>query len=198
MGAARSKVPGAAVFVCCLWVLQRYLGLLEFDRQQVLSGEIWRIWTGHLVHTTSSHFVLNIVAAIIVYFTFFTRIKYGELLLYSFVFAALISVTLLCIYPSLGWYNGLSGLLHALVAYFSVRLARDGDEIFWAGLVIVWVKVLVEAIRAHSGYESVVGDMTIITEAHLIGACFGTVTAFICMAHWRGKDKPERRQIEVQ
>jgi len=198
MGSARDKVLGAAVFVYCLWVLQSYLGVLEFDRQQVLTGEIWRIWTGHLVHTNSSHFALNIVAAIIIYFTFFTRIKLGELLLYGFVFAALISVTLLCIYPSLGWYNGLSGLLHALVAYFSVRLARDEDKIFWAGLIIVWVKVLVEAIRAHSGYESLVGDMTVITEAHLIGAFFGTVTAFICMAHWREKGKPERRQIDAQ
>lgn len=198
MGSARDKVLGAAVFVYCLWVLQSYLGVLEFDRQQVLTGEIWRIWTGHFVHTNNSHFALNIVAAIIIYFTFFTRIKLSELLLYGFVFSALISVTLLYIYPSLGWYNGLSGLLHALVAYFSVRLARDEDKMFWAGLVIVWVKVLVEAIRAHSGYESLVGDMTVITEAHLIGAFFGTVTAFLCMAYWRGKCKPERRQIEAQ
>lgn len=198
MDASRDKVLGAAVFVCCLWALQSYLGVLEFDRQQVLSGEIWRIWTGHLVHTNISHFALNIVAAIIIYFTFFTRIKSGELLLYGSVFATLISVTLLCIHPSLDWYNGLSGLLHALVAYFSVRLARDEDKIFWAGLVIIWMKVLVEAIRAHSGYENLVGDMTIITEAHLLGAFFGTVTAFICMAHWRGKGKPERRHVEAQ
>jgi len=197
MGSARHKVLGAAVFVYCLWVLQSYLGVLEFDRQQLLSGEIWRIWTGHLVHTNSSHFALNIVAAIIIYFTFFTRIKLGELLLYGFVFAALISVTLLCIYPRLGWYNGLSGLLHALVAYFSMRLARDENKLFWTGLIIVWVKVLVEVIRAHSGYESLVGDMRVITEAHLIGAFFGTVTAFICMAHWREKGKPERRQVEA-
>ena len=198
MGFARDNVLGAAVFVYCLSVLQSYLGALEFDRQQVLTGEIWRIWTGHLVHTNSSHFALNIVAAIVIYFTFFTKIKLGELLLYGFVFATLISVTLLCIYPSLGWYNGLSGLLHALAAYFSVRLARDEDKLLWVGLAIVWVKVSVEAIRAHYGYVSLVGEMTVITEAHLLGAFFGTVTAFICMAHWRGKDKPERRQIEVQ
>lgn len=198
MGAAWDKVLGAVVVVYCLWVLQSYLGVLEFDRQQILSGEIWRLWTGHLVHSNSSHFALNIMAAVIIYFTYITRIKSGELLLYSSVFALLISVTLLCIYPSLGWYNGLSGLLHALVAYFSVRLAREEGKIFWAGLVIVWVKVLVEAILAHSGYENLVGDMTVITEAHLIGAFFGTVTAFICMAHLRGQGKPERGQIEAQ
>lgn len=197
MGATREQVLATTVFVCCLWVLQSYLEVLEFNREQILSGEIWRIWTGHLVHTNISHFSLNIVAAIIIYFTFFTKIKSYELLLYGFVFAALISVTLLCIYPSLGWYNGLSGLLHALVAYFSVRLAIDEDKVFWVGLVLLWIKVLVEAIRSHFGYENLVGDMAVITEAHLIGAFFGTVTALICIAHWRGKSKHKRRQIEA-
>jgi rhomboid family GlyGly-CTERM serine protease len=193
MGSARGKVLGAAVLVSCLWVLQSYWEVLEFDRQQILSGEIWRIWTGHLVHTNSAHFALNITAAIIIYFTFFTRMKSGELWLYSFVFAALISVALLLIYPNIDWYNGLSGLLHALVAYSSLRLARDGDKMFWAGFFMVWVKVLLEVIRAHSGYETLVGDMTVITEAHLMGAFFGTVAVFICNEHWRGKGKPERR-----
>ncbi|MCW9058877.1 MAG: rhombosortase [Gammaproteobacteria bacterium] len=185
MDSARYKVLVAAVFVYCLWVIQGYSELLEFDREQVLSGEIWRIWTAHLVHTNSSHFTLNLAAAIIIYFSFFTRIKLDELLMYGFVFSGLISVTLLGFYPSLDWYNGLSGLLHALVAYFSVRLARAEDKLLWAGLVIVWLKVLIEAIRAHSGHETLVGAMTVITDAHLIGAFFGTVTAFICMAHWR-------------
>lgn len=198
MGSAMNKALGAAVFVYCLWVLQSYLGVLEFDRQQVLNGQIWRIWTGHLVHTNSSHFVLNIMAAMILYFAFFKTIQVGELLLYGFVFAALISVTLLCIYPSLSWYNGLSGLLHALVVYFSVRLARDENKIFWAGLIAVWVKVFVEAIRAYSGFESLVGDMIVITEAHLIGAFFGTLIAFIRIVHLRARSKPERRKIESQ
>ena len=172
--------------------------MLEFDRQRILSGEIWRIWTGHLVHTNNSHFAQNIVASIIIYFTFFTAIKLSELLLYSFVFAALISVTLLCIYPSLGWYNGLSGLLHALAVYFSMRLARNKDNIFWVGLGIVWVKVLIESIRAYSGYESLIGDMKVITEAHLIGAFFGTATAIICMVHLRSKGNSGHSQIEAK
>jgi rhomboid family GlyGly-CTERM serine protease len=187
VGTVVNRMAGAALFVGCLWVFQRYLEVLEFDRQQVLSGEVWRIWTGHLVHTNIPHFSLNSVAAVIIYFTFLTRIKVGELLLHSFLFTTAISVTLLYIYPSVVWYNGLSGLLHALVACFSVRLARDEDKVFWAGFVFVWIKVLVEAVLAHSGHENFVGAMRMITEAHLIGTFFGAVTAFACMAHWKRK-----------
>ena len=187
MGAAKANVLGTTVFISCLWVLQHYLGMLEFDRQQILSGEVWRIWTGHLVHTNNAHFLLNSVAAIILYFAFFTKIKLSELLLFGFVFASLISVTLLCLYPYLDWYNGLSGLLHALVAYFSMLLAKNEDKMFWAGLAIVWAKVLFEATRASLGYKNMLGDMTVIIDAHFIGVFFGTIIAFICMMDWREK-----------
>ena len=198
MASTMAKFLSTAVFFYCLWLLQSYPGLLEFDRQQILSGDIWRIWTSHLVHTNNSHFVLNITAAVIIYFTFLTGIKLGELLLYSFVFATLISVTLWNIYPNIVWYNGLSGLLHALVAYFSIRLASDEDKVFWAGLAIVWGKVLIETIRAQSGYENLIGEMTVITEAHLIGVFFGTATAIICLTYFRDKGNSEHKQIEAR
>ena len=185
---------GAAVFVGCLWALQGYLGVLEFDRQQVLSGEFWRLWTGHLVHANMAHFALNVAAALAIYFMFFTRVRPGELVLYGFLFSALISVTLLSVYPDLVWYNGLSGLLHALVACFSIRLASRGKaRIFWAGLAIVWAKVLLEALHFRSGQENLLGDLTVISEAHLVGAFFGTLVAFVCLPYWRAKNKTGAR-----
>jgi len=181
VGQARNKVLGAAVFISCLCALQSFTVVLELDRQKVLSGEIWRIWTGHLVHTNLSHLSLNIVAALFVYFAFFSKIRLGELLACAFVFTPLISVALLCIYPEIEWYNGLSGLLHALVAYCSIRMARDGDMVFWLGLGIVWLKVLAEAIGANAGTQNLIGDMTVVVEAHLIGVFIGTIAAIISM-----------------
>ncbi len=156
------------------------------------------MWTGHLVHTNRLHLSLNIVAALVIYFAFFTKIKLGELLAYGFFFTALISLGLLCIFPILDWYNGLSGLLYALVIFFSIRLARNGRAVYWIGPGIVWLKVLAETTRANLGYENLIGDMTVITDAHLIGACIGTIAAIIGMVFWRGKDFPECRRNEVQ
>ncbi len=189
---------GCAAFVLCLLALQSFSGALELDRQQVMSGEIWRIWTGHLVHTNMVHLSLNVVAALVIYFTFFTKIKLGELLAYSLVFTALISIVLLYIYPGLDWYNGLSGLLHALVIFFSIRMVRDAGMVYWIGPGVVWLKVLAETIRAHLGYENIIGDMTVITDAHLVGAFIGTVMAIIGMVFWCGKDLLECRQGEVR
>lgn len=196
MSASWNKVLGGAVFVFCLLTLQNFSGALELNRQQVLSGEIWRIWTGHLVHTNMPHLGLNILAALVIYFAFFIKIKWSELLACGFIFTPLISVALLLIYPELYWYNGLSGLLHALVAFFSIRQIRNGNTVFWVGLGIVWLKVLTETTRANLVYENMIGDMTVITEAHLIGASIGTMAAIMGLAFWRGTGQPERRKIE--
>ena len=198
MSPANTRLLGIVLFFYFLWLLQGFSGALEFDRQQILSGDIWRIWTGHLVHTNNSHFALNIASAIILYFVFFTEIKPGELLLCSVAFASLISATLLCIYPDIAWYNGLSGLLHALVAYFCLRLAGEKDKVFWVGLAILWGKVLIETLRTHSGYEHRLGDMTVITESHLIGVIIGTATAIIFRIHFRGNRNTGEKQIEAQ
>ena len=194
MLALRNKILGAVVFVFSLCALQYFSELLELNREQVLAGELWRIWTGHLVHTNVLHMALDSLAALGLYFAFFSTIKLSQLLVYSFVFAPLISVSLLYFYPELDWYNGLSGLLHGLVAYFSLRLIRNGETLYWIGLAGVWLKVAVETTRASLGYESLIGSMLVISEAHLTGVFVGTVSALVGMVFWRAVDPVEREK----
>lgn len=184
-----TRILISILFFTCFWTMQSYSEILEFNRKQILLGEIWRIWTAHLVHTNITHLLLNISATLIIYFGFFSKIKSGELLLSWFIFSALISIILLYIYPNIAWYSGLSGLLHALVSYFCIRLATNRNNIFWLGLMIVWIKVLVETICAYFGNQSLINDMIVITEAHLIGAFVGTITAFIYRCHQYRKNQ---------
>lgn len=64
---------------------------------------------------------------------------------------------------------------------------------FWVGVAVVWAKVLIETIRAQSGYEHRIGDMTVITEAHLIGAFIGTAVALIFLMYFRSKGNSEHK-----
>lgn len=176
------KMAGGAAFALFLWALQSYSGALELDRQQVLAGQIWRIWTGHLVHSSVLHYSLNIAAALVIYFVFFSTIRLWELLVSSILFGAGISVALVYIESGLAWYSGLSGLLHALVVYFAIRLPRESCNLYWIGAGLVWLKVLVETSRVNLGYEYYMGDMMIVTEAHLFGVLIGTSAAIITSA----------------
>ena len=175
MNNKRNTVLICAVFIILLLTLQNFSTELELDRYHVLSGEIWRIWTSHLVHSNMTHLLLNMAAALFIYFSFFTQITLSELLACSLTFSALISVALLFFLPNLDWYNGLSGLLHALVAYFSIRLSMK-TKMYWIGVGLAWIKVLTEATTNFSG-TYLVHDINVITEAHLIGNFIGTLFA---------------------
>lgn len=179
MDLAAKKTLGLVVFFICLWPLQNFPDLLEFDREKIFNGEIWRIWTAHFVHSNGLHFALNMSVALPLYWLCITAIKKHQLLLCSIVFSTLISIILLLGQPHIDWYNGLSGLLHALATYFFVLLAISRDKMFWGGLILIWLKVLSELIGLHYGHESLIGNMRVITEAHFIGAIIGTLSAFL-------------------
>lgn len=176
---SRTSPVGVGLFLLFLYLLQSYVAVLEFDRQQILAGQVWRLWTGHLVHSHLTHLALNGITAVALYFVFMTRIQAAELLLCAFMFAFVISIILLCQYPSLAWYNGLSGLLHAVVAYFCLRFADTHNKLYWLGFLFVWIKVVLEMLAMQKGYQSELLGMTIITQAHFIGVCIGTFSASV-------------------
>ena len=39
---------------------ETYCATFEFDRLAILGGEFWRIWTGHLVHFSAQHAIIDI------------------------------------------------------------------------------------------------------------------------------------------
>ena len=176
---SRTNLLRVGLFFLFLYLLQSYVAALEFDRQQILAGQVWRLWTGHLVHSHLTHLALNGITAVALYFVFMTRIQAAELLLCAFMFAFVISIILLCQYPSLAWYNGLSGLLHAVVAYLCLRFADTHNKLYWLGFLFVWIKVVLEMLAMQKGYQSELLGMTIITQAHFIGVCIGTFSATV-------------------
>ena len=188
----RSRVLGAFAiafaFVAVVGPLQRFPEALEFQRQSILSGQLWRLWTGHWVHANTAHFLLNISVALLLYFAFFRTMKMLELLATGIVFSALISGALLLFMPELDWYNGLSGLLHAWVVYASIRRIQAGEVLYWLGPVLVWAKVLFEASSLGGWSGRVLDGVNIITEAHLIGALVGTLAGIAMLALFRHRN----------
>lgn len=179
--ASRGQLAGILLFALALYALQHYVAALEYDRQQILFGQVWRLWTGHFVHSHLTHMALNGVSAVAMYSLFMTRIKPLELVICGAVFPLLISVALLMFYPGLEWYNGLSGLLHAYAGYVCMRFASSQSKLYWLGLAMLWAKVLSEAWRASAGYQGELAGMTIVTQAHLVGAALGTLSGVVCL-----------------
>lgn len=177
----RAKNIGLVLVVLCWIGLQYGAADLEFDRQRILSGQLWRLWTGHFVHSHWLHFSLNGAAVLALYVIFIERFRVSDVLLSMLLFPLVISCTLLIFYPYLAWYNGLSGVLHAVVGYACIRFAFTRSGWYGLGFFILWGKVLLELLQHYQGYSYELAGMMVITQAHFIGAVVGTLIGLVVL-----------------
>jgi rhomboid family GlyGly-CTERM serine protease len=95
-----------------------------FDWVAIADGEIWRLVTGHWVHSDPSHAFWNIAALILMGLLFERRLQ--SLLLKSlFVGTVAVDAWLWWGDASLAYYCGLSGILNSLLVVGLVRLWQD-------------------------------------------------------------------------
>ena len=82
---------------------------LEFDRQAILQGQLWRLITGNLVHWSVEHFLLDVGPFLIVGLLYErpVRRQYPWFLLGS---ALAIGASVLVFLPAVETYRGLSGV----------------------------------------------------------------------------------------
>jgi rhomboid family GlyGly-CTERM serine protease len=172
------SLTGMTVLVLVVLLLQ-FLGLaeeLEYLRP-LLPSEPWRLLTGHWVHLSWLHAVLNGVALLLLERLFQHRLKPSEQWLVLTAAPLVISLAFWIALPELIWYRGLSGVLHAL--YFAgcvTWLATAAGHARWlpgAALAGGVIKVLLEQPwDATFPFQEWLGA-AVVPQAHLIGALLG-------------------------
>ncbi|MGH8196756.1 MAG: rhombosortase [Steroidobacteraceae bacterium] len=150
--------------------------LLEY-RRPLLTSEPWRLITGHFMHLSLVHAMLNCVALLLLGRLFADRLRVGETWLVLGAAPLLISLAFWVALPELTWYRGLSGTLHAL--YFAgcvVWMASTAGRDRWlpvAALLVGVIKVLLEQPwDASFPFRQWLGA-AIVPQAHLIGTVIG-------------------------
>ena len=154
---------------------------LEY-RRPLLAPEPWRLVTGHFVHLSLTHAMLNGVALLLLGRLFADRLRDNEFWIVLGAASLLISLTFWTAMPELIWYRGLSGTLHAL--YFAGCVAWLGaskGNARWlpvAALVGGALKVLLEQPWDSSfPFRQWLGA-AVVPQAHLIGAIIGLGAGF--------------------
>lgn len=101
---------------------------LEYRREELLAGEIWRLWSGHLVHFSALHALQDGLAGILLTFSLLHWWNGRCLLLRLLVLAPLISLVLLLGVPDMAIYRGASGLDMALLGMLLRLLATTRPD----------------------------------------------------------------------
>lgn len=142
---------------------------LVFDRQAILQGEIWRLVTGHWVHSDVEHLAWNLMAFGLLGYMIETC--YGHFKLYAALIAGMFSVTV-CVWffvPDLDFYCGLSGVLNTLLFVLLIEgWLTSRSCIFPLVAVGASVKIAFELFQ-----HSAILTQTLwpsVPEAHLAGA----------------------------
>jgi len=158
---------------------------LEYRRSLLLS-EPWRLLTGHFAHLSLLHAMVNGVALLLLAQLFAGRLRSSDQWAVLAVAPLIISLVFWVAMPGLGWYRGLSGVLHAL--YFAgcvVWLLTAGGRDRWlpiAALAGGAIKVLLEQPWNDSFPWARWLGATVVPQAHLIGGLVGAATGLLLAA----------------
>ena len=111
--AAFAVALAGAALLLLLQAMPDVHSVLEY-RRAALATEPWRLLTAHIVHINWTHAAVNAAAWLVLARLFEQQIDAKRQLLSLLVGAAFISLSLAAFYPSIEWYRGASGALHAL------------------------------------------------------------------------------------
>ena len=100
-----------------LWLIGDSATLaLQYDRAAIAAGGWWRLLTAHLVHLDLHHLLLNELGLVLIWALFAADFDAVDWLIVALAGALAISCGLWWLSPTVTWYVGASGVLHAIMA----------------------------------------------------------------------------------
>lgn len=147
----------------------RLTELLAYDRTAILSGALWRIWTGSWVHLGGIHYALNAASL-----AAFSALCPEALCLRDWVLRwsllpAAVGMGLLLFAPSVQQYVGLSGVVYGLLFLGLGREAAQGGRFAWACLAFLTLRIATEFVPGTLAFEQHLIGGRVIAASHVFG-----------------------------
>ena len=176
-------VAGVALAAGLVQSLPGLRPILIYDRLALGQGQLWRLWTGHLVHFGWPHLVVDTGLLLIVgWFAerrhpAFTR---GAL----WLMPVFISGWLYWLDPAMARYGGLSAVNLGLLLYVAAQgWRRDWTDWFWPAVIAAYVGELAfEYYRGGTGGGAIRFDdasVRVATSAHVASAVYALLALAI-------------------
>lgn len=150
--------------------------LLIYDRDQILAGEFWRLFTGHFVHLSREHLLWDIAAFAIIGALIEGSEMRGRFGLLCLIAPWLISIGSLLLEPQMYRYAGLSALGMAGLVLFALR--QNSRLLGVTLLTVAAAKITFELTTSASIFiDTVNPEIRVAPLSHLTGALVGAVFA---------------------
>ena len=198
----RSLVVAAAALVAA--AIHRGVSLLAYERDAILNGELWRLWTGHLMHASPYHLLWNVLPLIALGLLWEPLLKRGFWCLLG-VSSTLVSAGLVVFDPALVGYVGLSGALNGIWIGGTLLAARGegalgnrrGQLLFTAFVMLDLAKIAFEAWTGTPVFtETQSLGIRSVPLAHALGA-LGGMLWFLALRRAEHGQGPEPIKTEI-
>jgi rhomboid family GlyGly-CTERM serine protease len=170
--------------------------VLQFDRAEILAGEVWRLATCHLTHWNVEHLQWDLLMFVVLGAACEMRSP-RRMWLCTGLAAASVSLLVFYRFPGCGAYRGLSGIDTALFVLLGIDLMREARRqrqpaLFLAigGLLLGFLaKTAYEAVTGHAFFvdQSAAGFDLLVWD-HIVAAAVGAAIAFGA-GMWRRPDQ---------
>lgn len=168
---SRDAVPIALLVGCVATELfgDAGRGWLRYERAAVLAGEAWRLLSGSVVHLGPRHLVLNLAALVALWALAPAAVR-GRRGALAIAGGALgVGAGLLVFAPAVGWYVGVSGVLHGLLAVAARDLVRARDALGIPLALLLLAKLIWESGAGPLPFTAQAAGGPVIVVAHLYG-----------------------------
>jgi len=164
------------VFVFCPGLRAAFV----YNRAAIAQGELWRVWTGHLVHFGWTHYLADGSLFVVIGWALErSNPLCGKISLILLPMA--VSASLFWFDPSMNVYGGLSGVNVGLLVFLACRgWQRNWFDWFWPAILGIHVMEVILEIRNHgTGGGAIRFDdpsIHVATVAHIGGVIYGVAT----------------------
>lgn len=169
----------ALVGLICLLELvpSTWTGQLSFDQNAILSGAVWQMVTGHLVHSNLNHLLLNLAGLLAIWALHGDYYRWRSLTILTLVSAVLNSFMLIGLSP-IEHYVGLSGVIHSYFAWGCIQDIQRKEKTGWLLLVGLIGKIIHEQLTGGSLDVAELIETSVAIDSHL----FGVLSGLLCAA----------------
>ena len=155
---------------------------LRYDREGILNGELWRVFTAHLVHLGWNHLLMNLAGLFLIWALFGRMLSNRAWIAVLLLAAVAITLGLLFFNPLIRWYVGLSGVLHGMFLTGALLSIYAGYRAEILLLVFIIAKLAWEQHNGPLPGSAAMAGGNVLVDAHLYGAIAGVLAAMFFIA----------------
>lgn len=164
----------------------------SYNREAIMSFQLWRALTGHFSHFRGMHLLLNLAGVWFLWLLFaeyFTGWRFWFLIIYLVIS---VSCLMLLLSPEIETYVGFSAVLYGLFIWGALEDLRIHKWLACLVLVVLFTK---------TGYEyacqstNITGDISVATDTHFYAVLLATVLHTILRFSdlWRSRKESGKR-----